>query len=104
MINRIEQSPGTIQHQALLAAIIDHYTADPRIQAVILFGSLARGSWSALSDLDLDIVVEDQAVIDPILELERLCQSLVDLGGQGALIVPNGDDAGDVVLTSLMEF
>src|SRR5258708_17778006 len=104
IVRLVEQFPGTPQHQTLLTAIIGHYANDPRIRAVILFGSLAKGLWSTLSDLDMDIVLEDGIVIDPVRELEQLCLSLTDLGGRGALIVPDGQEAGDVVLASLMEF
>ncbi len=95
IVRLVEQFPGTPQHQTLLTAIIGHYANDPRIRAVILFGSLVKGTWSALSDLDLNIVVEEGIVIDPVRELEQLCQSLDDSGGRGALIIPDGQDAGD---------
>src|SRR5579864_3889614 len=104
MISSVEPLPGTHPHQTLLAAIIHHYANDPRIVAVSLFGSLARGTWTLLSDLDLDVVVADVTVIDVVPELEQLCQSFGDLGGQDALIIPDGQDAADVVLTSLLEF
>lgn len=95
---------GTPQHRAVLEAIIRHYADDARIRAIILFGSLSAGNWHPLSDLDLDIVVEDGILINPVQELQALCRSLSDLGGDGALIIPDGEEEGDVVLTSLMEF
>ncbi len=44
---------GTPAQQVLQRAIVDHYTGDPRILAVAVFGSLGRGSWDAYSDVDL---------------------------------------------------
>lgn len=96
--------PGTAQHQALLQAVVAHYQNDPRVLAVILFGSLARSgdTWEADSDLDLDVVIADSVKLKPIPELQRLCESFAALGERAALIVPDGDDAGDVLLESLM--
>lgn len=106
MLQRIpfEALPGSPQHRNLLEAIIRHYANDARIRAIILFGSLSAGNWHPFSDLDLDIVVEDGIVINPVEELQALCRSLSDLGGDGALIIPDGDEEGDVVLSTLMEF
>ncbi len=95
---------GTEQHQKLLRAIADFYTNDPRVLAVAVFGSLARGTWDRFSDLDLDVVIDDAVRVNPTEELRRLGDALVSVGERVALIVPNGDDAGDVVLESLMEF
>ena len=96
--------PGTPQQQALLQAVVSYYADDPRILAVAVFGSFGRGTWDRYSDLDLDVVIADGVEIDAIQELRRLCDSLASLGECVALIVPDGDDAGDVVLESLMEF
>jgi predicted nucleotidyltransferase len=95
--------PGTPRHQALLKAVVAHYADDPRVLAVSLFGSLARGSWDRYSDLDLDVVVADGVPIEPVRELERLCASFASIGERAALIVPAGPDRGDVVLASLLE-
>jgi predicted nucleotidyltransferase len=95
--------PGTSRHQAMLRAIVAYYAADPRILAVVVFGSLGRGTWDALSDVDLDIVVADGVAIDAVDELGRLCESFAGMGERVALIVPDGDDAGDVVFESLMQ-
>jgi predicted nucleotidyltransferase len=96
--------PGTAQHQKLLRAIANFYADDPRILAVVVFGSLARGTWDRFSDLDLDVVIADNAEINAPEELRRLCDALESTGERAALIVPDDDDAGDVVLDSLMEF
>ena len=96
-------SPGTPQHQALLRTIVAHYDQDPRILAIVVFGSLGRGNWDALSDIDLDVVIADDARIDVVDELRQLCAAFSPLGEHAALIVPDGDDAGDVVLESLMQ-
>lgn len=95
--------PGTAQHQALLRAIVAFYQHDARVLAVIVFGSLGRGDWDALSDIDLDVVVADDAHIQVADELRRLCTSFAPLGERAALIVPQGDDEADVVLESLMQ-
>jgi len=94
--------PGTPQHQALLRTVVSHYEGDPRVLAVVVFGSLGRGTWDAYSDLDLDVVVADGVELDPIHELKRLCDAFVAVGEKAALIIPDGDDAGDVLFESLM--
>src|SRR5260221_1299756 len=96
--------PGSRQHQALLEAIVAYYHADSRILAVSLFGSLARGTWAPYSDLDLDVVIGDGVQMDVLQELERLCASLAAIGQHDAMIVADGNDAGDVVFASLMQF
>lgn len=87
-----------------MRAIANFYADDPRILAVVVFGSLARGTWDRFSDLDLDVVIADDARINVTEELRRLCNALESIGERAALIVPDEDDAGDVVLESLMEF
>jgi predicted nucleotidyltransferase len=96
--------PGTAHHQKLLQAIASFYADDPRILAVAVFGSLARETWDRFSDLDLDVVIADDVQLDIIEELRHLCDRLASIGEPAALIVSDGDDAGDVVLDSLMEF
>jgi predicted nucleotidyltransferase len=95
--------PGTPQHQSLLQAIVSHYTDDPRILAVIVFGSLGCGNWDPYSDLDLDIIIGDNVHINVVQELERMIHSFPDIGEMAALIIPHGEDAADVVLASSME-
>ncbi len=96
--------PGNAHHQRVLHAIVAHYADDPRIRAISVFGSLARGDWDDASDLDLDIVVVDGVTVDPVAELTRLCDALGAVGEMAAVIVASGQDAGDVVLVSLREF
>lgn len=95
--------PGTPQHQALLRAIVAFYEHAPRVLALIVFGSLGRGDWDALSDIDLDVIVADEAPIQAADELRRLCASFAPLDEHVALIVPTGDDEADVVLESLLQ-
>ena len=95
--------PGTPQHQALLQSIVALYQDDPRIRAVIVFGSLGRGDWDRCSDLDLDVIVADEVQIDLPGELERLCGSFAWLGERAAIILPYGDDEADIVLASLAQ-
>jgi predicted nucleotidyltransferase len=89
--------PGTLQHQALLAAIVAYYKNDARSLAVSLFGSLARGNWDEYSDLDLDAVIADGVRMDVQEELKQLCGALVDTGQTDAIIVSDGADAAHVV-------
>lgn len=96
--------PGTPAHQALLSAIVAYYANDPRIRAVALFGSLSRGNWDALSDLDLDIVIADGLRLDAVAELGRLSAAVSPAAGAEALVVADGPEAGDVVLADLMQF
>jgi predicted nucleotidyltransferase len=103
-VNNSQHYLGTTQHQALLRVIVAHYENDPRVMAVIVFGSLGRGNWDAYSDIDLDIIVADGVKLEPIQELQHLCAALAVLGEKAALITPDGDDAGDVLLESLMQF
>ena len=95
--------PGTAQHQRVLRAIVSYYAADPRVLAVLVFGSLGRGTWDRYSDIDLDIILEDGVNIAPVQELERLCTALSTIGEQAAVIVPKRTDEGDVVLASLLQ-
>jgi hypothetical protein len=95
--------PGTPQHQALLRAVVDHYASDPRVLAVSVFGSLGRGNWDQYSDIDLDIVITDETRLDPLQELRRLCEAFPAIGERAAAIVPDGSDAGDILLESLMQ-
>ena len=97
-----EPLPGTPRHQRVLAATVAHVAAQPWARALVLFGSLARGNWDEYSDLDLDVVTADDARIDPVAELERLCASLAPLGERAAVILPKRGDEGDVVLESLL--
>lgn len=97
-----EALPGTPRHRRVLAATITHIAAQPWARALVLFGSLARGNWDEYSDLDLDVVIADDAHVDPVAELERLCASFAPLGERSAVIVPKRGDEGDVVLESLM--
>ncbi len=92
--------PGTLQHQRMLHAIVSHYENDPRILAITVFGSLARGNWDCYSDLDLDVVVANE--IDVEAELIQLGASLASIDEHIALLIPDEDDA-DVVFKSLME-
>ena len=95
--------PGTLQHQTILHSIASYYENDPRILAIAVFGSLGRGNWDCYSDLDLDVVIADTVEIDVETELVRLCASLASIDEQIALMIPDGDDAADVVFRSLME-
>ena len=68
--------------------------------AICLFGSLGRGSWDEYSDVDLDVVVADDAVVDPADEVRRLCLAA---GEEPVVVDRDGLQAVDVVLPSLLE-
>ncbi|HET9014885.1 MAG TPA: nucleotidyltransferase domain-containing protein [Thermomicrobiaceae bacterium] len=93
--------PGTPAHRALLRAFVDRYAGDPRVLAVAVFGSLGRGDWDAYSDLDLDVVLADGVSVDPLAEVATLDAAFAPAGERALLVIPDGDDAADVVLASL---
>jgi predicted nucleotidyltransferase len=95
--------PGTAQHQALLRGIVGHYAADPRIRAVVVFGSLGRGNWDADSDIDLDVVIGDGVKLDIQPELDTLGDALAARGERKALAFASGPDEGEIVFESLMQ-
>lgn len=95
--------PGTAQQQALLRGIVQHYGADPRIRAVIVFGSLGRGNWDADSDIDLDVIIGDDVSLDVEPELLALCDTLAATGEKMALAFAVGPDEGEIVFESLMQ-
>lgn len=102
--NGPEGYPGTPRHQRALAAIVEYYRDDPRVLAVLLFGSLARGNWDAYSDLDLDVVLTDGATVETEAELRALARALEGIGERTAVIIAKDDGNGDVVLASLLQF
>ncbi len=87
---------GSNGHRALIGEVVDFYELDERVRSVAVFGSVASGTWHELSDVDLDVVIEDGAVIVPADEVEALF-------GRRAVIVLTTGDAADVVLDSLEE-
>jgi predicted nucleotidyltransferase len=95
--------PGTPQHQGLLKGIVEHYTSDPRIRSVVVFGSLGRGNWDADSDIDLDVITVDGISLDVEQELTALCATLVATGEKTALTFAVGPDEGEIVFESLMQ-
>jgi hypothetical protein len=95
--------PGTHQHQALLRAIANHYQNDPRMLAVIVFGSLGRGNWDAYSDLDMDVIIADGAPFDLPAELAQLEAPCAAAGERLALLIPEGSDSADLVFASLLQ-
>lgn len=97
-----QEMPGTLQHQAILRAIVSHYEADPRVRAVIVFGSLGRGNWDPDSDIDLDIIIANSISGGVAGELRSMCAALEPLGERAVLILPDSEDEGDVILESLM--
>lgn len=103
MTNPSAPYPGTPQHQALLRVVVDHYREDARVLAVAVFGSLGRGDWDRYSDIDLDVVITDGTRLDPLHELRRVGDAFQTIGEKVAVIIPDDDDAGDLLLESLMQ-
>ena len=93
--------PGTPAQQALLGAIVAAYAGDQRVLAVGILGSLGRGTGDEWSDLDLDVVVDDDVVLDAVGEAGALCGRL---GQAEALVLPSRPGEVDVVLPSLAQF
>jgi len=63
---------GSAAHQSLIGHVVAHYHNDPRVRAVAVFGSVSTGAWHELSDVDFDVVVTDDAAIDPAGEARAL--------------------------------
>jgi predicted nucleotidyltransferase len=100
----VDQLPGTTQHQQILRIIREFYGRDNRVLAVILFGSLARGGWHERSDLDLDVVIQDDTWFDPPDALSRLCEEIENACELKSIRLFRPPDSGDVVLSNLLEF
>lgn len=56
---------GSSAHRILIGHVVAHYRNDDRVRAVAVFGSVSAGTWHELSDVDLDIVIEDAAQLEP---------------------------------------
>jgi len=95
------QFPGTPVHQAILRIIVDYYKRDLRIQAVAVFGSLGRGNWDSVSDVDLDVVVADQVQVNVMDELQSLAPAFEATGEVIALVLPESTEEADVLFESL---
>ena len=54
---------GSDAHRVLIERIVDHYHGDVRVRAVAVFGSVSTGGWHDLSDVDVDVVIDDGVVI-----------------------------------------
>lgn len=87
---------GSSAHRALIGRVVAHYQGDDRVRAVAVFGSVAAGTWHELSDVDFDIVTEDDARVVPADEVAAI------FGPRAAVVLARGDSA-DVVLDSLEE-
>ena len=87
---------GSNAHRALIGQVVAHYQHDSRVRAVAVFGSVSAGTWHELSDVDFDIVIEDDARVVPAEEIAAL------FGARATIVLARGDSA-DVVLDSLEE-
>src|SRR5688572_26107257 len=90
--------PGTPHQQALLRTITYYYAHDPRVRAVVLFGSLARGTWDAFSDLDLVIMLADEHRVQLEDEIQHLTALLATSHETIACVDRDGDSAVDLML------
>jgi predicted nucleotidyltransferase len=95
-----EFMPGSPQQQSLLRAIASLYPGDDRILALLVFGSLGRGTWDAYSDLDMAVVVRDDVQVDLLDELSRVSGALAE-HGERTLFAEAAGDEGYLVLESL---
>jgi len=87
---------GSEGHRALIGHVIARYRTDPRVLAIAVFGSVSTGDWHPLSDVDLDVVVDDAVLVSPAAEVTAI------FGSKAAIVVARADSA-DVVLDSLEE-
>lgn len=92
---------GNGEHQRLLRAMTAYHARQPWARAFLVFGSIGRGDWDDFSDLDLDVIIADDATLDPVAEVARLCAAI---GEPPALIAPRRGDDADVVMESLAHF
>jgi hypothetical protein len=92
----VPQELGSGAHRAIIDQVVAHYWDDARVLAVAVFGSVSTGEWHQLSDVDLDIVTSDQAVMRPGDEVAAVF-------GHKAVIVLARSDSADIVLDSLEE-
>lgn len=94
--------PGTPLQQRLLQAITEECASDERVRAIVLFGSLARGTWDEFSDLDLAIVLADGQTIQLDDEIQRLTARFATTGETVACVDRDGAAAVDLMLLSLV--
>src|SRR5207302_9822283 len=87
---------GSNAHRALIGQVVTHYQHDNRVRAVAVFGSVGAGTWHELSDVDFDVVIEDDAQVVPADEVAAL------FGARAVVVLVRGDSA-DIVLDSLQE-
>lgn len=92
---------GNAEHQRLLRAMTAYITIQPWARAFLVFGSVGRGDWDDHSDLDLDVVVSDDAALRPDAEAARMCAVV---GERAALVAPRRGDSAEVILESLAQF
>ena len=88
---------GSEGHRALLQHVAAYYRADERVRAVAVFGSVSAGTWHELSDVDLDVVVNDGVLVEPGREIAGL------FGPRAVIVLCRAADSADVVLDSLEE-
>jgi predicted nucleotidyltransferase len=87
-------------HAAVITRFVDACTADGRIVAAFLGGSIARGEADAYSDLDLGLLVADDAYNDVLAERADFIRKLgdplflEDFGHEGIafFILPDGTE------------
>jgi hypothetical protein len=92
---------GSAEHQRLLRAMTLYIAAQSWTRAFLVFGSVARGDWDNHSDLDLNVVITDDAALNPTAEAARMCAAI---GERAALIAPRHGDSAEVILESLAQF
>jgi predicted nucleotidyltransferase len=73
---RDDGSLGKTEYRRLVERLVEAARADDRIQAVLVYGSHARGDADAFSDLDIGVVTADGAYDDLLTRREELLRSL----------------------------
>ena len=82
---------GTHDYQPLIDRFVAACRDDDRVVAALLYGSRARGTADAYSDLDLGLVTTDASHDDLVASREAFVRSLGE-----ALFVEDFDDPGEV--------
>lgn len=65
-------------HQQAASVVLDHYRRDPRVAAVLVVNSCARGQATPTSDLDMLVLVDPAAFVAHHIELETAWPDLRD--------------------------
>lgn len=93
--------PGTPYHQHLLRIFVAQYEQDERVLAIVVYGSLGRGAEDEYSDLDIGVILADDARIEVSHEIAQLSEAYT-LAEERPCFTEVAGDSGFIVLPSLM--